>query len=345
MRNSSKWRMVLCLIILALVGMSCRFPLKFQAPQPTPIPAMNLLLTPGSVSGSPTPFQPYVPQNSPTQGYQPPTPSPIPVDPSTNDLNQVYSNDQVNILFLGSDWRPTGGYRTDVILLISIHPSRGTVSLISFPRDLYVSLPGIGQQRINVAQEYGGFELSKETFAQNFGIRVDHYVMTNFSGFMSLVDALGGVEINASDSLYDTCKLPQAVDGYCYIAPGMQYMDGQTALWYVRSRSSTSDIDRLRRAQEVLVGLFHRLMSLDAIVKAPELFGIISNCIETDMSFDQIASLLPIAPTVFSDEGRIRRFAISWTEVTSYVVPESGAQVLLPNYDAINALLYDAFSR
>lgn len=86
-------------------------------------------------------------------------------------------------------------------------------------------------------------------------------------------------------------------------------------------------------------------MSLDAIAKAPELFGIIANCIETDMTFDQIASLLPIAPTIFSDEGRIRRYAISWTEVTSYIVPESGAQVLLPNFDAINALLYDAFSR
>ncbi len=345
MKNPSRWGMVLCLIVLAVVGMSCRFPLKFQAPQPTPIPAMNLLLTPDSPLGSPTPFQPYIPQNSPTQGYQPPTPSPIPVDSSTGGLNQIYSNDQVNILFLGSDWRPSQGYRTDVILLISIHPSRGTVSLISFPRDLYVSLPGIGQQRINVAQEYGGFELSKATFEQNFGLRIDHYVMTNFSGFMGLVDSLGGVEVNAGDSLYDTCKLPGAVDGYCYIGPGINYMDGQTALWYVRSRSSTSDIDRLRRTQEVLVGLFHKLMSLDAIAKAPELFGIIANCIETDMSFEQIASLLPLAPAILSDESRIRRYAIGWTEVTSYIVPESGAQVLLPNYDAINALLYDAFSR
>jgi hypothetical protein len=138
MKNPSKCGMVLCLIVLAIVGMSCRFPLKFQASQPTPIPAMNLLLTPGSSSGSPTPFQPYIPQDAPTQGYQPPTPSPIPIDPSTSDLSQNYSNDQVNILFLGSDWRPTRGFRTDVILLISIHPSRGTVSLISFPRDLYL---------------------------------------------------------------------------------------------------------------------------------------------------------------------------------------------------------------
>ena len=73
---------------------------------------------------------------------------------------------QVNILVLGSDFRPGSGYRTDVFMVLSLYPEEGTASVISFPRDLYVNLPGIGNQRINVAQPFGGFELSKATLEE-----------------------------------------------------------------------------------------------------------------------------------------------------------------------------------
>ena len=310
-------------------------PLIYTSVQPTPVSISNLLLTPGSnIQPSPTPFQPYAGEIPNNTLQASPTPTP-----------QV-ANQRINILVLGSDWRPSQGYRTDLILLVSINPTQGTVSLVSFPRDLFVTIPGYGSNRINEAQEYGGIDLTKATFMENFGVQIDHYVMTNFNGFMNIVNSLGGIEVNVSTQLSDTCDLPQKVNGYCYVSPGTNYMDAQTALWYARSRHSAgSDIDRLRRAQEVLLAIFQRLMSLNAITKAPQLWSDFSSSIETDLSFDQILTLLPLAPTLLADQTRIHQFSIDYKEVTGYIVPQTGADVLLPDYSAIAALLNEAFSQ
>jgi LCP family protein required for cell wall assembly len=333
MRKFQRMVSFIIFLLLAISGVGCNLPLINSSLQSTPIPVSNLLLTPNANNQLlPTPFQP---------NYE----ATLNITPQPNTPTPGISSSRMNILFLGSDWRPGRGFRTDVILLVSINLSTGTVSLISFPRDLFVSLPGYGMNRINEVHEYGGIELSKATFLQNFGIQIDHFIMTNFNGFVNIVNSLGGVEVNAEAQLYDTCALPQAVDKYCYIAPGIHYMDGQTALWYVRSRHSTSDIDRLRRAQEVLIALFNRLMNLDAISKAPQIWSDFSNSFETDLRFDQVLSLLPLAPVILSDQSRIHRYAIGWHETSSYIVPENGWDVLLPDYLAINSLLNQAFSQ
>lgn len=323
---------ILAAVILVIFLAGCNLPLITNSQQPTPVSVSNLLLTPqGGNQLTPTPFQPDLGYTDNVKS----TPTPIPPDP----------NDRVNILVLGSDWRPSQGYRTDVILLVSIRPRTGTISMVSFPRDLFVTLPGYGQNRINEAMEYGGFALLQSTFMENFGVRVDNYIITNFNGFVGMVNTLGGVEVNSGAELYDRCQLPQASDGYCYVPIGTVNMDGQTALWYVRSRHSTSDIDRQRRAQEVMIGIVKRLISLDAIVRAPQLWSDFSSSIETDLSLDRIVSLLPLVPTILTDESRIHRYAIGWSEVTGYIIPSTGADVLLPNYSAINAILNDAFSQ
>ena len=116
-------------------------------------------------------------------------------------------------------------------------------------------------------------------------------------------------------------------------------------LWYVRSRYSSNDFDRTRRAQEVLIGIFNQLMNMDAISKAPDLYSILSSNIETDLSLDELMNLLPLASQLFSDASRIHRYAIGPELVTNYTVPESGAMVLLPDYNAIYSLLSQAFSQ
>ena len=320
-------------LLLAMSSLGCNMPLINSSIQPTPISLSNLLLTPGSsAQPSPTPFQPFTGQ----------LPSDFQATPTVPSLQE---NSRVNILMLGSDWRPSQGYRTDVILLVSINPNRGTVSLVSFPRDLFVTIPGYESNRINEAQEYGGIDLTKAVFMDNFGVQIDHYVMTNFNGFRAIVNSLGGITVNASKSLSDHCDLPLAVDGYCYAPEGTSYMDGATALWYVRSRYSTSDIDRLRRAQEVLLAIFQRLMNLDAIAKAPQLWSDFSSSIETDMRLDQILALLPLAPALLADQTRIHQYSIDYQEVTGYIVPQTGADVLLPDYSDIAVLLNEAFSQ
>jgi len=239
----------------------------------------------------------------------------------------------VTILIFGSDYRPQSGYRTDVMMLLSINTKKGTASLVSFPRDLYVDIPGWEMQRLNTAHPHGGFELTQKTFELNFGVHPDHYIMTNFNGFKGIIDTLGGVDVYASRGLSDTCDLPQAEDRYCSVSPGRIHMDGATALWYVRSRYSTSDFDRTRRAQEVIQAIFARLVSLNAVTRAPELFNQFNSSVETDMNLADITPLLPLVPK-FADLSAVERYAITHNEVTSWVTP-GGAQVLVPNQELI----------
>jgi LCP family protein required for cell wall assembly len=280
-------------------------------------------------NSEPTPFQSFKIAASPTRDVVPISGALVP------NPGLIPPSDQINILLLGSDWRPNSGYRTDVVLLVSININESTVNLISFPRDLWVEIPGIQQERINTAMGYGGFPLLKSTIEHNFAIPIDYYMMTNFNGFKNIIDALGGIDINASQNTEDRCDLSYQHGGWCSIGPGDEYLDGELALWYVRSRYTSNDFGRTTRAQEVLEGLFKKMMSFDAVARAPELYNLFISSVETNMAFEDMLSLLIVAPTILSDTDRVSRYYIGLDHVTPHVIPSSGANVLLPNYDAI----------
>jgi len=242
--------------------------------------------------------------------------------------------EQVNILLMGSDQRPNdGGFRTDVLLLVSLNTEDGTATLTSFPRDLYVYQPGWRMDRINSSQARGGFELTDLTFKYNFGVEVDHWVLINFSGFQGIVDALGGITVNVGQTLTDH---REGFKDYT-VPAGSVAMDGETALWYVRSRGTSSDFDRLRRQQEVLQAIFYRLISLDAITKAPQLYEQYKQMVTTDMGIGDVLPLLPLAASVNSSN-QITRYLIGPNDVTSFRT-SGGSAVLLPNREAVTAIL------
>jgi LCP family protein required for cell wall assembly len=193
---------------------------------------------------------------------------------------------------------------------------------------LYVYIPGWYNNRINVAMEFGGFKTFQATMQQNFGFKPDHYVMTSFNGFKDAVNSLNGISVNASKKLTDRCDLRIQKRGICSVGPGPVTMDGDMALWYVRSRYSTSDFDRTRRAQEVIQAMFFRLMKKDAISRLPQLYKDFSSIIQTDMSLSDILPLAPFAQTI-TDPSKIRRFAVGPGEVYDWISPE-GAMVLVP---------------
>lgn len=280
-------------------------------------------------SAEPTAFQPFYSTVTPTNDAQPINDALVP------NPGLVPPNGQINILILGSDWRANSGYRTDVILLVSIYTRENKVSLLSFPRDLYVQIPGLQEERINTAMGYGGFPLLASTFEHNFAIHVDHYIMTNFQGFKNIVNTLGGIEIEASQNTADRCDLSYAPHSWCSVGPGTETLDGEKALWYVRSRYTSNDFDRTRRAQETLIGFFKELMSLDAVSNAPEIYNEFISSVETDMTLSDFISFINVAPALIADPNRIQRYAIGTFEVTPYTFPDSGAYVLLPNYEAI----------
>jgi len=111
-------------------------------------------------------------------------------------------------------------------------------------------------------------------------------------------------------------------------------MDGETALWYVRSRYTSNDLDLTRRQQDVLAAMFNKLLTLNGITRAPELFEIYRRNTQTDMSFSDIAPLLPTGASVGSSSG-IDRYLIIGNDVTGTRVPATGAAVLLPNRNTI----------
>jgi len=264
------------------------------------------------------------------------TPTPVPVIPQ----GELPEN-QFNILMLGVDDFGENNFRTDVIILLSINPKFETVSLISFPRDLYVSIPGYWSNRINTVWSLGGFELLQQTFEVNFGIRPENYMMVNYNGFKDVVNSLGGIDVTVSEELQDSCQTNPS--GWCVIEPGEHHMDGGTALWYSRSRLTTSDFDRNRRAQEVIMAIFKKAVNLNMLVKVPELYGLYREYVDTDIQLSQVLPLLPLAKPLMNTDN-IRRFSVGPEMVSNWITYE-GAMVLMPNTWAISEMLSEALYR
>jgi len=260
--------------------------------------------------------------------------------PSTAVPPPVFSrsipDEQVNILLLGNDYHHSWGRRTDAIMLLSLNRRAGTASVISFPRDLYVYVPGYTMARINTVLPLGGLDLLASTFEYNFGLRPDFYVNVNVFVFTDMVDMLEGIDVQVAKALSD----PTYAGGRFSVDPGLVHMDGVMARWYVRSRKTSSDIDRARRQQEVLEAIFKRVISLDGILRAPELYALFRQNVETDLRLGDILPLLPLAARLV-DTSRVRRYTIGYNQVIEWRTPE-GAQVLLPRYDRILPILDEA---
>ena len=316
-------------------------PTPFLPLDPTAI--ANILWSTTAPNGiaTPTPFLPLDPtaianiprstaaptwRNFPGPRVQPAVPIPPPVEISEQPAGQV------NVLLLGSDQRPyEGGFRTDTILLLTLNPNQGIVNLTSFPRDLYVYIPGWSMNRINTAYQRGGFGLTTATFEYNFGVRPDYYMVINFWVFVQFIDNLGGINVNVSKPLTDHR------DGYgkFFIPAGIVHMDGDTSLWYVRARYTTSDFDRARRQQEVLLAIFKRIISLDALGRFPELYGLYHQNVTTNIELNDITPLLGMATQVGNDSSLIHPYFIGREHTTPYTIPSTGANVLLPNREAV----------
>lgn len=323
-------------------------------PTTTPRPtSLGAFVAPPHATGTPTPFQPGQPiviaftptlafteeivvssvQNPSAREFPPPSVySDIPIPPPVELIRQPTG--QINILLLGSDERPDeGGFRTDSIMLVTLNPNQGTVHVTSFPRDLYVYIPGWTMQRINTALPMGGFELLADTFEYNLGVYPDHYVLLDFTGFIDAVNTLGGLDIEVIEPLSDP---------WGFLPAGLIHMDGDTALWYVRSRYTTSDFDRARRQQDVLIAIFKKLISLDALSRAPELFTLYRDNFITDLTVGDITQLLGLASEVGKNPSQIEAFFIGHEQVTDFRVPSSGAQVLLPDYELVMEVMREA---
>jgi LCP family protein required for cell wall assembly len=323
--------------------------------KPTDRVLVPIPLSTGTPPAAPT-QQPFTDIGWPAPfSYGNPPPPSTPIPPPSPQL--TFDREAINILLLGSDRRPdSSSYRTDVLIVVSIHPDKDAVAMLSIPRDLYVYLPGYSMQRINTAFSLGesigypggGPALLADTIRYNLGIPIDHFARVEMDGFSRIVDTLGGVEVNVACPyrdwrLKEPYLNPNVVENWrLYTVPaGVIQMDGDLALWYARSRRLSSDFDRSRRQQEVLRAIYRKVLSFNLIPRLPALYSDLRESVNTDLGLDDLIALAPLSAQIGSAD--IRSRFIGRDEVTSWRIPVSGAQVLVPKPDPIHALVAEAF--
>ncbi|MCS6772794.1 MAG: LCP family protein [Thermoflexales bacterium] len=302
-------------------------------PQPAPIEGVPL---PTSTPALPaTPFPPQAPSVSLAVDERELAPGDAPL------LQQEQGT--INVLLLGSDASvDQQAARTDTIIVASISPNRPSVSLLSFPRDLQVRFPDGREERINTVFRMGHLEgypgggpkLLATVLRKNFGIKVDHYVRVDFAGFIKAIDTLGGVEVLVECELHDTFPDPESPTGKTDLDlyPGRATLSGKQALWYARSRWSTTDFDRARRQQKVLRALLRKVRQNNLLQNALNLFLDFRPYVETSLTPTEILPLIDVARRL--DDLAIKSRVLTWPIVRSYARPD-GASVLLPTEQTI----------
>ncbi|NOX22477.1 MAG: LCP family protein [Actinobacteria bacterium] len=270
-------------------------------------------------------------------------------------LQPVAPDEARTILLVGSDsrdglppeWEDNfgdfSGKRTDVIMIAQITPD-GEGQLISLPRDLRVTIPGKGINKINAAFVFGGPDLLIQTIQENFGISINNYIEINFGGFGKVVDSLGGIEITFDNPARD------AKSGL-RVEEGKQRLDGEMALAYARSRFYQelrngkwvsvrgSDIGRTGRQQEVLMTMFRQAKSPGSAFNLPGFIGTFAEQITADEGITPGVLLelgkAGLALDVENIDMRTLPVEISNQNGTSYVIPvEPEASALLAAFRA-----------
>ena len=338
----------------------------------TPTPFQPVLLVNPAVITSPVPTvteeilpSPVNPFPSPVVSPTLPQPHQLPSPGQSIDLSQiptamplVSGRDTINFILLGSDTRGSTYFRTDTMVIAIVRPSTGEVSMISLPRDMWVSIPTVGMQRLNTAYQYGqlyhypggGSALLRDTIQYNLGIPIDHMAMVDFDGFRQVVNTIGGVEVPVFCPYTDWRLISPELDPenefnwqLYTVGPGVVNMDGDLALWYARSRKRSNDFDRGRRQQEVLRAIYSKALSADLIRHLPDLYSQVSSTVKTDLTFTDLLSLAPIS--LHLGNADIRGYYINEKNgtVSSWITPE-GAYVLIPNDAAIAALVQQAIT-
>jgi polyisoprenyl-teichoic acid--peptidoglycan teichoic acid transferase len=243
---------------------------------------------------------------------------------------------RTNILLLGTDDSPERGSvgRTDTIILATVVPLKPYVGMLSIPRDLWVNVLGVGEQRINTAYFFAesnesgsGSRAALQTVRDNFGVPVGYYVVIHMIGLTSIVDALGGVDIQLESSIGER-------------PAGTHHLNGEDALRFVRERSSSDDFSRMVRAQILLAGIVTKAINPSYWMSLPQFISSLTQVIDTNIPVWQWPRLLFALLRAFV-------FGIDSQTITrEMVIPfqtSQGAQVLAPNWDAINPLLIRMF--
>jgi polyisoprenyl-teichoic acid--peptidoglycan teichoic acid transferase len=268
-------------------------------PLPSPPPEQNAVAPQGAPQPTPAPGEP-------TWTAEPTT--------TTDAPEEALPPGRINILVLGTDKRSELGgdaARSDTLILLSVDRDWKTAGILSIPRDLQVSLPGYGLQKINAAYffgEYnkipgGGPALAVPTVRKYFNVPIQYYVAINFDGFQKVVDEVGGIDVNVPEPIDDP-EYPGPYNSYIHVkfAAGCQHMNGERALQYARTRHADSDFGRARRQQQVIRAVREKALDLNMLPRYSSLLNDLGNAVETNIPPEQQLAFAQLAGQIKSTD-------------------------------------------
>ncbi len=241
-----------------------------------------------------------------------------------------------NVLVLGVDRAIEGTAisRSDTMILLGIQPLTGQANMLSIPRDLWVPIPGYGENRINAAHAFGeaetpsrGPQLATQTVSTNLGVNVGYYLRVRLEGFADVIDALGGIDI--------TLDSPAA--GY---PAGTHHLDGTQALAFVRNRDG-DDFFRQQHGQLFIVALVKKMLNPISWLAIPGATWQLAQAMETNIPVWWWPRLAIALVRAIAFDG-IDAVVLPRTAVTPWITA-GGAQVLLPNWDEILPIVRQLF--
>ena len=270
------------------------------------------------------------------------------LDALGNMTNGFLSNAEANkitkepfVLYLsGVDTRGelTENARSDVNILAAVNPVTKRVALINTPRDYYVDLAGTdSKDKLTHAGLYG-VETSMATLGNLYGVNVDHYIRINFAGFISIIDAVGGVDVY-SDQAFTSVGSPGYYDPTTF-AEGWNHLDGKSALAFARERHAfaSGDIQRGINQMKVIDAMMNKIKSPTVLMSFSKLMDAVSDCFVTSLSQEQISALVRMQLASLSDWD-IQSYTVTGTSGKSsqcYSAKGQSLYVMKPDENSVN---------
>jgi len=276
--------------------------------------------------------------------------------PDLNPMPQP-EDDRLDVLILGIRGEndiENGGLLTDSMMILSLEKKEKKAVMISIPRDLYIDMvadDSNGKQirivgKINEVYENHGLDFTKQILSKITGVYIDKAVVFNFNAFKTIVDDLGGIDIYLAQPFTEPHQW-----GYPFSLPaGSNHINGDQALYYVRSRYSTNDFDRAKRQQDVIKAIKTKAESAGLLsnpAKIISLFSGLSQDIKTDFQIWNISDLLSLANSI-SGGSQVKDYFLTTDNLLYETNTSSGEYILLPkgeNFDGIKTFFGNIFTQ
>jgi polyisoprenyl-teichoic acid--peptidoglycan teichoic acid transferase len=255
---------------------------------------------------------------------------------------------------------PGGGLLADSIMVAAIRPQENKVALISIPRDLYVQDPGTSSQsKINAVhamyedkEEGKGMEMMKQVVSDVTGLQVHYVVRIDFKGFTELVDKMEGVDVYL-DKPFSEPKQFEGEEAANFSLPaGKNHLDGSKALFFTRARYASSDFERAKRQQQVLIALKDKMLSIGTLsdfAKVNDILNILGDDVRADMDASEMKKFFDLAKNLQNPQIKQKVFDTTpegLLNASKADTPDGKTYILLPaggNYDKIRETCRNIF--